>query len=95
MVFTKEEKISYQSVTVLSQKSCQPCRATERWLTKRGVDHEVIDLADSPEDAAAARDLGHQQTPVVLINYGPGNDVHFSGYRPDLLAEHINIKGDK
>lgn len=79
------------NVTVLSQPNCQPCRATTRWLTKRGVEHTVIDLTESPEDAAAARALGYQQTPVVLINYSAGNDVHFSGYRPDLLAEHVTI----
>lgn len=32
-----------------------------------------------------------EQTPVVLINYGAGNEVHFSGYRPALLAEHVTI----
>ncbi|MDO5619291.1 glutaredoxin family protein [Kocuria sp.] len=81
-----------QHVTVYTQPGCQPCRATTRWLKKHRVQPTTVDVTQSPADLEAVKALGYQESPVVVVSHGPGNDVHWSGYRPDLLAEHITTE---
>lgn len=72
------------NVTVYSQPNCQPCKATIRTLTALGVEHEVVNIQDDPEAAEFVRGLGHQQTPVVVVD-----DEYmesWSGHRPEQLA---------
>ena len=67
-------------VTVYSLPSCVQCESTKKYLTRNGVEFNVIDLS---EDAAAMdmiKDLGYQAAPVVVAG-----DAHWSGFRPDLL----------
>ena len=47
-----------------------------------------MDLADPANinDYEAIRALGYTSAPVVAI--GTDYEVHWSGFRPDLLAEH-------
>lgn len=78
-----------QHITVYSQPACQPCRATKKWLEKRKASFKTVDVTESPADREAIIALGYQASPVVVVSHGTGVDVHWSGYRPDLLAEHI------
>lgn len=61
---------------------------TKKWLDKKGVHYTTVDLADPANinDYEAMLELGYKAAPVVAI----GNDyeAHWSGFRPDLLAEH-------
>lgn len=74
------------SVTVYSKSDCVQCNATYRTLKKHGIDYDVIDVT---EDAAAYQrvvSLGYQQVPVVETN-----ENHWSGYRPDMIAELARV----
>lgn len=76
-------------VTVYTQPRCVQCDATKRWLKKRGHKWAEVDLTTSPADMEAVKALGYTQAPVVVVSHGVGSDVHWSGNRPDLLAEHL------
>jgi len=67
--------------TVYTQPACQPCIATKRALTKRGVEFREVDLTTDPDALETVRALGHTQAPVVV-----SGDAHWSGFRPDRIA---------
>ena len=69
---------------VYSLPNCQMCRATKNYLEKRGHDYEVVDLADSPDDAERFKRLGLMQAPIV--EHG---DMLFSGFQPQMLDEVV------
>lgn len=69
------------SPLVYSKPSCVQCNATYRALDAKGIDYQVVNLA---EDAAAleyVKDLGYQQAPVVVVD----DQDHWSGFRPDHI----------
>ena len=76
------------TVRVYTTPNCGQCAMTKMWLNKKGIHYTTVDLADPANinDYAAIRALGYTSAPVVAI----GNDyeVHWYGFRPDLLAEH-------
>ena len=76
------------TVRVYTTPNCSQCAMTKMWLNKKGIHYTTVDLADPANinDYAAIRALGYTSAPVVAI----GNDyeVHWYGFRPDLLAEH-------
>ena len=74
------------TVRVYTLPNCVQCVQTKRWLDKKGVHYTTVDLADPANTVVrdTVRALGHMQAPVVTI----GDDTHWSGFRPDLLAEH-------
>lgn len=61
---------------------------TKMWLNKKGVHYTTVDLADPANmgDYEAIRALGYTSAPIVAI--GTDYEVHWRGFRPDLLAEH-------
>ena len=61
---------------------------TKMWLDKKGVHYTTVDLADPANirDYEAVRALGYKAAPVVAI--GTDYEIHWHGFRPDLLAEH-------
>ncbi|WP_336625003.1 MULTISPECIES: glutaredoxin-like protein NrdH [unclassified Microbacterium] len=68
-------------IVVYSKPSCVQCNATYRALDAKGIDYQVVNLA---EDAAAleyVKDLGYQQAPVVVVD----DQDHWSGFRPDHI----------
>ena len=76
------------TVRVYTTPNCVQCIQTKRWLDKKGVHHTTVDLTDRANinDYAAVRALGYTSAPVVAI--GTDYEVHWRGFRPDLLAEH-------
>lgn len=76
------------TVRVYTTPNCVQCIQTKRWLDKKGIHYTTVDLTDRANinDYAAVRALGYTSAPVVAI----GNDyeINWSGFRPDLLAEH-------
>lgn len=69
-------------ITVYSKPACVQCTATRKALDKSGVEYTVIDISvdDVPRDLVF--ELGYTSVPVVVAG-----DQHWSGFRPDLLAE--------
>lgn len=76
------------TITVYTTPSCPQCMGTKRWLDTRGIDYDVVDLSTDPQALDAVRGLGYAEAPVVVASPAPGIDVHWSGLRPDLLAQH-------
>ena len=76
------------TVRVYTTPNCVQCIQTKRWLDKKGVHYTTVDLSDpaNKDDLAAMKALGYTSAPVVAIGYD--YEVHWSGFRPDLLAEH-------
>ena len=69
------------TVTVYTKPACVQCRATERALTKAGIEFTEVDVTADP----AARDyvmaLGYLQAPVVVAG-----ETHWTGFRPDRIS---------
>lgn len=76
------------TVRVYTTPNCNQCFMTKMWLNARGIHYTTVDLADPANmgDYAAIRALGYTSAPVVAI--GDDYEAHWSGFRPDLLAEH-------
>lgn len=72
------------AVTVYTVPNCTGCIATKRWLDKRGVSFEVVDLAADSVSRERLAGLGFTSAPVVEVDE-PGGQERWSGFRPDLL----------
>ena len=76
-------------ITVYTQPNCQPCKATKRWLDRRGIRYQETDLTTNPVDAAAVRALGFKEAPVVIVSNGdPETDLSWSGFDPNNLTKY-------
>ena len=76
------------TVRVYTTPNCSQCAMTKMWLDKKGVHYTTVDLADPANinDYEAMLELGYSAAPIVVI--GTDYEAHWSGFRPDLLAEH-------
>ena len=76
------------TVRVYTTPACPQCAMTKMWLDKKGVHYSTVDLADPANinDYEAMLALGYKAAPIVAI--GTDYEIHWSGFRPDLLAEH-------
>lgn len=81
------------SVTVYTKTPCVQCNLTKAWLNGRGIEFVTAELAEE-RHLAFAKSLGHLAAPVVLVESADGSQVHWSGFRPDLLGEHLDRKAD-
>ncbi|WP_258371078.1 glutaredoxin family protein [Curtobacterium sp. MCBD17_021] len=78
-----------RTVRVYTKPNCQACDATKRWLNNRDIPFEVDDIT-TEANLAAAKALGHQQAPVVVVSNGtPGDEQHWSGFNPFELDKHL------
>lgn len=69
------------TVTLYTQPGCQPCKATYRRLTDKGVEFDVRDVSVSESALEEVRALGYQMTPVVVTESGE----HWSGFDPSRI----------
>jgi glutaredoxin-like protein NrdH len=72
------------SVTVYTVPNCTGCTATKRWLDKRGVGYETVDLSADTVSRERLAGLGFTSAPVVEVDDLAGQE-RWSGFRPDLL----------
>ena len=79
------------AVTVWSKPNCVQCKAVYRAFDKAGVEYEVKNLPDFPEQLERFKALNMASAPVVVA---AGHDV-FAGYNPDavkaIVAEYGTI----
>lgn len=77
------------TITVYTKPACPQCITTKRWLAKRGIDHLTVDITASPAaHDLIVNELGYRAAPVVALTNDAGRLVgHWSGFRPDLLAD--------
>lgn len=81
------------TITVYTKPNCQPCRATKRWLDKRGIDYQTVDVTTSPGDLEAIKALGYEGVPVVIVSNGDAEtDLHWHGFHPDNLTKYTATK---
>ena len=74
------------TITLYTTPRCSQCRMTKLKLGKLGLAYTTVDLSKSPMDMAAVKELGYSQAPVVIAHID-GLDLHWSGFRPDMLDE--------
>lgn len=84
MTTTVSTKVRTTTITVYSRSGCVQCAATQRALTRAGLDFVTIDLDADPAALSHVKALGYRQAPVV-----EAGGRHWSGYRPDLLARLV------
>lgn len=76
------------AITVYTRPSCGPCMGTMRHLDKGGVAYQKVSTTESVEVADALKALGYMQAPVVVVRpAGSTEDIHWSGFRPDMLDQ--------
>lgn len=81
------------TITVYTKSDCQQCEATKRWLKQRDLTFTEINLEAEIEPGGAgtnleaAKALGYTSAPVIFASLDgiPGNEIHWSGFRPDQL----------
>ena len=71
-------------ITVNGTHACVQCAATTRFLDKRDVPYEFIDLDENQAKLAALRADGFQQIPVIETP-----SERFTGFNPNRLEKAI------
>ncbi len=70
------------TVIVYSKPACVQCTATTRALAAAGIAYQMVDLTQDDDAMRFVQELGYRQAPVVV-----SDDKHWSGFRPDRIAE--------
>jgi glutaredoxin-like protein NrdH len=82
-----------RTITVYTKPDCQPCKATKRWLDKRGIQYDTKDVTQDPLDFAAVQELGYSGVPVVVVNNGDNEtELHWQGLHVDNLIKYTTTK---
>ncbi|MEZ2373100.1 glutaredoxin domain-containing protein [Arthrobacter sp. RCC_34] len=82
------------AVVLYSKPRCVQCDATKRALNKAGIVYTTVDVSTDTTALEFVIALGHQQAPVVFVALPDGESVHWSGYIPDLIKQHITERED-
>lgn len=56
------------SITLYTNPECRACKRVKSKLTEKGVDFDVVDLAEDDEARIALVDMGVRQTPVLKVD---------------------------
>lgn len=81
----RRANLSPISVVIWSKPNCVQCVATKRAFDKAGIDYEVRNLPDFPEQLGAFKARGLMSAPIVEAD---GFDT-FSGYNVNVVKEII------
>lgn len=77
-----------KQVKVYWGEGCQPCKATKRWLDKKGIEYEAIEVT-----ANIAKEKNISSVPFVEVievsSSGGSVKDSWIGFRPDRLAGAI------
>lgn len=71
-------------VTIYTKPKCPPCSATKKKFDQLGIPHEEVAASEWVDHLHR---LGYTSTPVIEVDLGDGATVHWSGYRPDQIAQ--------
>ena len=81
----KEDDLLNKQVKVYWGEDCQPCKATKRWLEKKEVEYEAIEVTSENKD-----EYGISSVPYVEIiehsESGGSLKDSWVGFRPDRLG---------
>ena len=75
------------TITLLGKPNCVACVATERELTKRGLEYNKLDVTEDQTAFDRALSLGHMAAPVVIVEETGENWSGFRLERISALAE--------
>lgn len=70
------------NVTVYTLPSCMQCEATKKYLSKNSIGFNEVDMSQDLDSLEMVKGLGYASAPVIVAG-----EQHWSGYRPDRLAE--------
>lgn len=74
------------AITVYTKPDCMGCRATFRWLDKRGITYTAVDITQDLTAYEYIKELGYLAAPVVVTSSGD----HWSGFDPVNLEKVIS-----
>lgn len=69
------------AITVYTTPTCQQCKTTKKYLKRRGVEFNEVDITKDEEARQHILEQGFTQAPVVDL----GDGDPFYGFRPDRL----------
>jgi len=72
-------------VTVYSLPACVQCDRTKKLLEREGIEYRSVDLTEDPAKAAALKEAGFMQAPIVELEDG----TIWGGFRPDLIKKLV------
>ena len=79
-----------KTVTVYTLPSCVQCDSTKKYLDRKGVIYQTVDLSQDNQAMEHVRQLGYTQAPVVEFE-----ERHWSGFRmADLDSIVKRIHGE-
>lgn len=68
--------------TVYTKDNCVQCDMTKRLMDKVGIEYDVINISQNPEELDKLIKLGYRAAPVVVTD----NDS-WAGFQPDKIAD--------
>ncbi|WP_205868995.1 glutaredoxin family protein [Mycobacterium colombiense] len=74
----------------LPGSQCPGCKATKREFShpkKRHIPYEEIRLDTTPGAVDYVKSLGYVQSPVVVVDYGDGVTLSWSGHQPTKIDQ--------
>lgn len=79
-----------KTITLYTLPDCRQCDMTKKWLDKREITYQVIDisLTENKPILEAIKELGYTGAPVVIISEFTELDTHWYGFNPIKLEEH-------
>jgi glutaredoxin len=86
-----------KNVKVFGVPNCVKCNATKRWLERKKIPYEYVDVSQSLELTEAIRqaavDRGEPAVmPFVEVHTDLGGEpVQWFDMRPDLLQQHVGV----
>jgi glutaredoxin-like protein NrdH len=68
-------------IIIYTKNNCVQCNATKNAMDKQGIEYQLINLDQEPDEIETLKSLGYRQVPVVMAA-----DDHWSGFRPDKIS---------
>ena len=75
-----------KKVTVYTLPACVQCDSTKRYLDKKGIIYDIVDLSQNKKAMKHVTALGYSQTPVVETETN-----HWSGFRLSELETLVKL----
>lgn len=81
------------AVVVYEKPQCSQCTLSKNRLNEAGVVYGRVDITEDPGAFQFVKDLGYLAAPVLYVST-PEEDLHWYGFRPDLIRKHITHRAD-
>ncbi|SEC53824.1 glutaredoxin domain-containing protein [Arthrobacter woluwensis] len=81
------------AVVIYEKPECSQCTLSKKRLDEAGVVYGRVDITEDPYAFLFVKNLGYMAAPVLYVST-PEEDLHWYGFRPDLIAKHITGRED-